>query len=80
MCKNGKNKEFGAFVKTKKANKTRVYSIFQIGRRWLQKCYFSKVEKNQYVNLYCMIYREEEIEKNQVCRNRLDALKLCKYT
>lgn len=45
MCKNGKNKEFGAFVKTKRANKTRVYSIFQIGRRWLQKCYFSKVER-----------------------------------
>ena len=27
-AKNGRNKEFGAFVKTKKANKTRVYSIF----------------------------------------------------
>lgn len=44
-AKNGRNKEFGAFVKTKRANKTRVYSIFQIGRRWLQKCYFSKVER-----------------------------------
>lgn len=44
-AKNGRNKEFGAFVKTKRANKTRVYSIFQIRRRWLQKCYFSKVER-----------------------------------
>ena len=36
---------FNPIKKTKRANKTRVYSIFQIGRRWLQKCYFSKVER-----------------------------------
>ena len=40
-----RNKEMGAFVKTKKGNKTRVYSIFQIGTKWFKKCYFSKVDR-----------------------------------
>ena len=44
-AKNCRNKEMGTFIKTKRANKTRVYSIFQVGRRWLHKCYFSKVER-----------------------------------
>ena len=43
-ARNGRNKELGVYVKTKRANKTRVYSIFQVGRKWFNKCYFSKKE------------------------------------
>ena len=43
--RNGRNKEIGVYVKTKRAQKTRVYSVFQIGRKWFQRCYFSKVER-----------------------------------
>ena len=44
-ARNGMNKEIGAFVKTKRANKTRVYSIFQVGIKWFRRNYFSKVER-----------------------------------
>lgn len=47
-CECGKmsrNKEMGAFVKTRRGNKTRVYSIFQIGMKWFKKCYFSKEDR-----------------------------------
>lgn len=43
-ARNGRNKELGVYVKTKRANKTRVYSIFQVGRKWFNRCYFSKKE------------------------------------
>lgn len=44
-ARNGRNKDLGVYVKTKRASKTRVYSIFQVGRRWLQRCYFSKIQR-----------------------------------
>lgn len=44
-ARNGRNKEIGTFVKTKRANKTRIYSVFQIGVKWLKRCYFSKVNR-----------------------------------
>ena len=44
-ARNGRNKEIGTFVKTKRANKTRIDSVFQIGVKWLKRCYFSKVNR-----------------------------------
>lgn len=44
-CRNGRNKEIGVHVKTKRGNKTRVYSVFTVGMKWFKRCYFSKKEK-----------------------------------
>ena len=38
------NKVVIVIVKTKRAQKTRVYSIFQVGGKCFQRCYFSKKE------------------------------------
>ena len=48
--RNGRNHELGAFAKTKRANKTRVYSIFRIGMKWFRRCYFSKVNRTLMCN------------------------------
>lgn len=43
--RNGRNKEIGVYRKTKKARKSRIYSVFQVGRKWIEKCYFSQKER-----------------------------------
>ena len=43
--KNKRSKEIGVYRKTKRAKKTRVYSVFRVGEKWFKMCYFSKVER-----------------------------------
>ena len=44
-ARNGRNKEIGTYRKTERGIKTRIYSVFQVGMKWFNRCYFSKVER-----------------------------------